>query len=67
MNVWKAWNKFLAEQVTSKYEKTKTKNPRDHLAETANLPPDAMAQMGKQQKNIALNVEKETTLPIDVG
>ncbi len=46
---------------------TKLRKPRDQLAETTNVAPDAMAQRGRQNKNTALNVEKETTLPMDVG
>ncbi len=47
------------EQVPSKYETTKTRKPRDQLAETANVAPGKMVQMGRQKKNIALNEEKE--------
>ncbi len=38
-----------------------------HLAETANMGSDATALVDRQKKNIALNMVKETTLPMDVG
>ncbi len=41
--------------------------PTGHLAETTNEGPDAMALVDRQKKNNALNVEKDTTLPTDVG
>ncbi len=48
-------------------ETKKTKTPMGQLAETANTEPDAMALVDRQRISIALNVEKETTLPTDVG
>ncbi len=67
MNIWKAWNKFLAEQVSNEYKMKKMKKPRGQLAETANAVPDEMALVDRQKKSIVLNVEKETILPTDVG
>ncbi len=66
VNVWKAQNKFLVELVPSKYKTTKMRRPRDQLAETTTVAPDEIVQMGRQKKNTASNVEKETTLPTNV-
>ncbi len=45
----------------------KRKTLTGQLAETANAEPDAMALVDRQKISIGLNMEKETTLPIDVG
>ncbi len=37
------------------------------LEETADVAPSIMALVERQKKNTALNVEKETTRPTDVG
>ncbi len=67
MIAWKVRNKFLRGRVPSVDETTKKMNtPTGHLAETTNAEPDAMAQVDRQKKNIALNVKKNT-LPTDVG
>ncbi len=48
-------------------ETKKMKTPMGHLAETGNVESDAMALVDRQKISILLNVEKETTLPMDVG
>ncbi len=59
---------FLAGTILSvDGQMKKMKTPTDHLAETVNAGPDAMALVDRQIKNIALNVKKETRLPMDVG
>ncbi len=45
----------------------KTKKPMGQMAETVNTEPSAMALVDRQMISIALNVKKETTLPMDVG
>ncbi len=45
----------------------KTKKSTGQLVRTADVEPSAMALVERQRTNIALNVEKETTLPTDVG
>ncbi len=37
---------------------TKMRKPRDQLAETANVVPDAMAQMGRQKKKYCVKCGK---------
>ncbi len=68
MNAWRVQNKLLAETVLSMHKiRKKTKTLRDHLGETANAEPEILALVDRQKKNIALNVEDETTLPTVVG
>ncbi len=45
----------------------KTKTPTGQLAETANTEPHAKVLVDRQKLNNALNMEKQTTLPMDVG
>ncbi len=45
----------------------KMKTPMGKLAETTNMEPGTMALVDRQKISIALNVEKESTLPMDVG
>ncbi len=45
----------------------KMKTPMGQLVETTNVEPSTMALVDRQKISIVLNVEKETTLPTDVG
>ncbi len=45
----------------------KTKEPMGQLLRTADAERSVMALVERQRTNVALNVEKETTLPTDVG
>ncbi len=49
------------------YGNKKDENTHGQLAETANAEPSATVLVGRQTISIELNVEKETTLPTDVG
>ncbi len=58
---------IISETSTKRVRDKKTKKPTGQLAETTNVVQDAMAVVDRQKKNITLSMEKETTLPMDVG
>ncbi len=64
MNVWRAWNKFLVEQVQSEYTMMKMMN---QPAKVAGINPDIMVQMVNPKRNTVLSVAREITLSMDVG
>ncbi len=67
-NTRRVQNKFLVETVPSVDDMvTKMKTLTGHLAETTNAVTDIMVLVDREKKNIVLNVEKETTLPMYVG